>query len=490
MKQGSTCREGGWGEEGRRTVVVWMRRGLRVQDLTPLWTAVKEGASVVPVVCLRDDAPTRKQTLRREFMREALIDCDASLRSLGSRLFVRSGTPEAEIPAAVQAHRADAVYAVRVYDPAGIARDGRIAEAVNAIGAAFVTFKDTVLFEGNEIRSGSGAPYRVFTPYMNAWLGYRDEVPPVLPLLRNIPSPEVRGGDLALSRFPGMKGVRRGRGETMARHRLRAFLDDGLRRYGERRDFPGEEGTSRLSPYLAVGALSIRTVLKAVRKGRQRATGPARAGIDCYLKELLWREFYYQVLHNFPHVAGGAFREELNDVSWSRNRRHFAAWCQGRTGYPIVDAAMRQLQQEGWMHNRARMIVASFLTKDLHINWQWGERYFLDHLIDADIALNNGGWQWTAGTGTDASPWFRIFNPVLQGEKFDPDGLYVRRYVPELARVPARAVHRPWVLTGAEQRDAGCVLRKDYPGPIVNHNEERKVTLALYRNPGPRRHPR
>jgi deoxyribodipyrimidine photo-lyase len=472
----------------RETIIVWMRRTLRVQDNTPLWTATREGAQVVPVVCLRDDAESKRLTGRRVFTREALVDCEASLRAAGSRLFVRTGRAEEEIPAVAHAHQAAAVHAVRVYDPAGIERDRRIAQALSAIGVEFHTFKDAVLFEGKEVRSRSGTPFKVFTPYKKAWLEHWDVIPPVLPTLRKISSPSSRTGDVTLDRFPGMAGIPPGRGERMAREQLRRFLKDGLRRYRERRDYPGLDGTSRLSPYLAAGALSIRSVFHAVREAEREESGEARVAIETFLSELIWREFYYQVLLHFPHVVRESFREEFNDIPWSVNRRHFAAWCKGQTGYPIVDAAMRQLQHEGWMHNRARMIVASFLTKDLHLNWQWGEKHFFDRLIDADIASNVGGWQWTAGTGTDASPWFRIFNPVLQGERFDPEGVYVRRYVPELSDVPAQVIHRPWSLSRADQLAIGCVLGKNYPLPLVRHEEQRKAALMFYRK-SRERHP-
>jgi deoxyribodipyrimidine photo-lyase len=391
------------------------------------------------------------------------------------------GRPEEEIPAVAHAHRATAVYAVSIYDPAGIERDRRIARALNSMGVEFCAFKDAVLFEADEVLSRSGTPFKVFTPYKKAWLERLDDIPPVLPLLRKISSPSPRTGDVTLDRLPGLSGTPRGRGEQKAGKRLRSFLKHGLRRYRERRDYPGLDGTSRLSPYLASGALSVRSVFHAVRESSTGETGEARIARETYLSELIWREFYHQVLLHFPHVVRESFREEFNDISWSVDRRHFAAWCNGQTGFPIVDAAMLQLRQEGWMHNRARMIVASFLTKDLHLNWQWGEDFFFDHLIDADIASNNGGWQWTAGTGTDASPWFRIFNPVLQGEKFDPEGVYVKRYIPELSNVPARVIHRPWVLSRAEQLAIGCVLGKNYPLPLVRHEEARKATVMLYR---------
>jgi deoxyribodipyrimidine photo-lyase len=275
--------------------------------------------------------------------------------------------------------------------------------------------------------------------------------------------------------------VKEGFDETHAMKNLRAFVNRKIQSYGQQRDFPAEEGTSRLSSFLANGAISIRTVFHAALQARAAEPPKVRQNIDVFLNELIWREFYYQILHHFPAVLQGAFRSELNDVAWRNDPVKFEAWCNGQTGYPVVDAAMRQLNQEGWMHNRARMIVASFLTKDLHISWQWGEKYFFDRLTDADLASNNGGWQWTAGTGTDASPWFRIFNPVLQGEKFDPEGAFVLRYLPELAGVPIRWIHKPWMLQESGKMKK-AVSGPSYPGPIVDHAEARSTTLELYRS--------
>jgi deoxyribodipyrimidine photo-lyase len=229
------------------------------------------------------------------------------------------------------------------------------------------------------------------------------------------------------------------------------------------------DGTSRLSPALAVGAISIRRVFDAVIRARADVVPNERTGYDAFINELIWREFFYSILEHFPHAADGPLREQAATLRWNQDRRLFARWVEGTTGFPIVDAGMRQLAQEGWMHNRVRMIVGSFLVKDLRINWQWGERHFLDSLCDADIACNNGGWQWVAGTGTDAAPWFRIFNPALQGKRFDPEGAYVRRYVPELRNVPARYIHAPETMPPALQKDVGCIAGRDYPAPIVNH---------------------
>jgi deoxyribodipyrimidine photo-lyase len=355
------------------------------------------------------------------------------------------------------------------------------------MGAELVTFKDSVLFEGPEILSRSGSPYRVFTPYKNAWLGRAADLPRRLPPLRSIVSPPEGRGDSSLDRFPGFAGLETGQGETIALRILKTFAIGAALIYRQNRDFPGTGGTSKLSPYLANGAVSIRTVFWTLQDARAGATKSERNSIDAYVGELIWREFYYQIIQHFPFVLQRAFRDELNDIEWVNDPVRFDAWRKGRTGYPIVDAAMRQLNSEGWMHNRARMIVASFLTKDLHINWKWGEKYFLEMLIDADLASNNGGWQWTAGTGTDASPWFRIFNPILQGKKFDPEGEYVRRYVHELAHVPTGKIHKPWTLTGEEQKKSGCIPGRTYPWPIVDHSEARGTTLRLYGTPASRR---
>jgi deoxyribodipyrimidine photo-lyase len=230
-----------------------------------------------------------------------------------------------------------------------------------------------------------------------------------------------------------------------------------------------------------MGMISARQAVATAWTAIEAAPDPAaERSAETWLNELIWREFYVHILAHFPHVRRMAFREGLRDVPWRNDRTEFEAWCAGRTGYPVVDAAMRQLVQTGWLHNRARMIVASFLSKDLLIDWRWGERFFMRHLLDGDPAANNGGWQWTAGTGTDAAPYFRVFNPVLQGMKFDPEGAYVRRWVPELAAIPAAHIHAPWMLTAAEQQRSGCVIGRDYPAPIVDHGLARQRALAAY----------
>jgi deoxyribodipyrimidine photo-lyase len=473
------------GGKKHRRIIVWMRRAWRVQDNSPLWNAIRDAEEVVPVVCLNEDARFRESTPRRLFVRKALQDLDARLRDLGSHLTVRAGNALQQIPAAAAAHDADAVYAVDLCDAHSKERDALISARLHKDGRTWVTFKDVVAFDGTEVLAGSGNPYKVFTPYKKAWLKKEPEIPPPLPPLRSLRSPAARHGDRTLGQFPGFAAGAGEGGETSALRQLKRFIASGLPSYRDTRDLPAIDGTSRLSPDLSLGTISIRTILWKVLEKRKGAGRKERENIDCFLSELIWREFYYQILFHFPRVTTGAFRPEFDGLAWSDNRKHFAAWCDGRTGYPIVDAGMRQLNQEGWMHNRVRMIVASFLTKDLHVNWQWGERYFFHRLIDADIASNNGGWQWTAGTGTDASPWFRIFNPVTQGERFDPRGEYVRRYVPELEGLPDRYVHKPWEMLQGDRPARLDSSGPDYPPPLVNHIEERRVTLEIYRNPRP-----
>ncbi|MGB6033942.1 MAG: deoxyribodipyrimidine photo-lyase [Bacteroidota bacterium] len=471
-----------------RCVVVWMRRALRVEDNTPLDAAIRDAETVVPVICLRGEQKYSVSTPRREFIRSALKDLEDRLESLGGRLVVRVGDPVKIIPAVARDHAADAVYAIDVYDGPTQARDTTISRRLRSEGREWRTYKDAILFDGKEILAGSGAPYRVYTPFRKAWLAQAENVPRVLPRIRSISTPAPAASDIPLSSVPGFEVSHRVGVASEARRRLIAFCRGGLLKYREQRDSPGMDGTSRLSIYLAHGAISIRTVYWKAREVLAEALPARRSSVETFIAELIWREFYYGILQNFPFVLERSFREEMNEIPWSRDRSRLTAWSEGRTGYPIVDAGMRQLNTEGWMHNRARMIVASFLTKDLHISWQEGEKYFFERLIDADYASNNGGWQWTAGTGTDASPWFRIFNPVLQAKKFDPAGDYIRKYVPELSAVPQRRIHAPWEMSDAEQSDAGCTIGRDYPAPIVDHMVARLRTKELYGRPVPTPH--
>ena len=359
-------------------------------------------------------------------------------------------------------------------------RDARVAQSL----ALDLTGGVTVHPAGAVLKA-DGAPYTVFTPFSRAWKvlplpSARDVLVapawlPALPDLSSLPIPDAPALSAAVPFVPG---------EAEAQRRLAAFVDAqeaAIYRYAEGRNQLDLDGTSRLSPYLRFGMVSARRAVASALAAAGTATGAqGRKGAETWLNELIWREFFIHILYHFPQVRGSSFRPEYDRIAWENDTGAFAAWCEGRTGYPVVDAAMRQLIETGWMHNRARMIVASFLVKDLLIDWRWGERTFMQHLVDGDPAANNGGWQWTAGTGTDAAPYFRIFNPVLQGKKHDPNGNFVRRWLPELARVPNRYLHAPWEMPKDVQHEAGCVIGQDYPAPIIDHAWARERTLAAY----------
>ena len=394
---------------------------------------------------------------RRAFLLDALADLDSRLRKRGSYLVVRWGDPAQQIPALAREAGAGAIYFHRDLTPYARRRDARVGRELAAAGIDARSLSDGYLAPPEDVLKPDGTPYTVYTPYRRRF----EQV---------VPLPETYTTGRPLHTPPGLasydwralapaRDARRTRGgETAGLARAKAFLQgDGLLRYAETRDILAAEATSHLSADLHFGTISVRALVRDARAARADAPAPARRSIDVWLGELIWREFYAQVLWHFPHAARGAFRRGYDALPWKNDPKLFAAWCAGRTGYPIVDAAMRELNESGFMHNRARMIVASFLTKDLLIDWRWGERYFLQHLVDGDMANNNGGWQWAASTGTDAQPFFRIFNPIAQAERYDPRGEYVRRWVPEVADADA------------------------YPAPIVDHAVQRRRALVLYR---------
>jgi deoxyribodipyrimidine photo-lyase len=460
-------------------VIHWFRRDLRVSDNTALSEAMKRAGVVVPVFILEDAFRTGPDVgaARLAFLLRSLESLRENLKWLGYPLIVRRGKSEAELPKLCREIGAEAVFCNRRYEPYAEARDERVFNALNGAGVGFEVFKDAVIWEEREILTQAGNPFTVFTPYSKAWK--LKPIPAVRPRLAKAgkASPEIRsdawttdpadlGHPLRQEIFPS--------GEAAAGEALKNFLKRRVFGYGEARNFPAEEGTSQLSPHLRCGTIGIRTVLAKLKAARTGASKTEQANCDVFLNELIWREFYLQVLVNFPHVMKGCFRPEYNALNWSDNKEHFSAWCEGRTGYPIVDAAMRCLNATGWMHNRLRMITAMFLTKDLLINWQWGERYFMQQLVDGDMAANNGGWQWSAGTGTDAAPYFRIFNPVTQGEKFDAKGEFVRRWVPELAGLPDEVIQQPW-------KQPLLLKGTKYPERVVLHEEQRGKCLGMFK---------
>jgi len=480
------------------TAIAWLRRDLRVMDNASLHHACQSAEHVIPLFILDETILRRPDTgaARVALLLDALRVLDTNLQARGGRLIVREGkTPEALLEA-VKEFGAEAVFHHREYEPFGVARDAQVKAALNANGTALETFKDVALFEAGEIVTHGGQPYTVFSPYKRVWFDKPADAPLPAPQHLSVPS-KAHGIPLPkadLLKFHTQQTFACG-GETAAQELLDTFLQHKVVDYGAQRDLLASDGTSRLSRHLHLGTLGMRAMTDAVRQVSQKERAKpnpskeARAehqasggGASSFLNEMAWHDFYLQILAEFPHVAGGAFRPQFDALEWENDETLFEAWKQGRTGYPIVDAAMRQMNGEAWMHNRGRMIVASFLAKDLLIDWRWGERYFMQQLVDGDQAANNGGWQWAAGTGTDAQPFFRIFNPTLQGEKFDPEGTYVRRWVPELAKLPANMIHTPWKLSPAERAHLGCL---DYPAPVVDHAAQRAKALAMYQKAVP-----
>jgi deoxyribodipyrimidine photo-lyase len=482
----------------------WARRDLRLTDNQALATALSCSQRIIPVFVLDPAllAPGGSEK-RVAFLFGGLAALDAELRARGSRLIIRRGDPSTELTSLVTETGATAIWAEEDPWPYARRRDAAVAAQLplHMTGGITVHQPDAVRkASGLASVSGHGSPYTVFTPYARAWraLHFPDRASLLVAPVHLAPPPEDLSG-LPLPTSPALPaGVPFRPGETVAQRRLAAFTrprpaEDRvwvkgasttapIDNYADARNRMALDATSQLSPYLRFGMISPRQAAVAAHEAAMSAPdAAARAGAETWLNELIWREFYMAILYHFPDVLQQAFRGEFRTIPWLNDSADFAAWCEGRTGYPVVDAAMRQLVRTGWMHNRARMIAASFLVKDLLVDWQWGEQFFMQHLIDGDPASNNGGWQWTAGVGTDAAPYFRVFNPILQGMKFDPTGDYARRWVTELAGVPDEYVHEPWSMPAAIQEQANCVIGRDYPIPIVDHAWARQRALVAYR---------
>ncbi len=470
---------------GKARLIVWIRRELRVQDHLALWSATQDSSSVLPLYIL-DRAFLSSAPAKQVVILKSLRLLRDELNKLGGNLFVRSGEPHEVLVRLARETASAGLYLTRSYEPEIVKSDARLRAALEAEGRIFREFKDDVIFEKSELLNSSGEPFKVYTAYRRAWLGRRDDIAPPLPTLRELESPSIDPGEIPQLHELGLspKLTVPEAGEASALVTLNSFLTNRAGAYRANRDMMAGDGTSRLSHHFALGSLSVRRAYKSIvahLENREGADVDGLEGLNTFLNQVIWREFYKQILANYPHVDGKSFKRKLDEIPWRTNVGLFNAWRDGITGYPIVDAAMRQLRTEGWMHNRGRMIVASFLTKDLHVDWRMGERHFMEWLVDGDLALNNGGWQWCAGTGTDAQPWYRIFNPVLQGRKFDPEGAYVKKYVPELSGVPARYVHAPWEMPESAARESGVRIGRDYPSPVVDHSEERKNALGRYR---------
>ena len=464
------------------SALVWFRRDLRWDDNAALYAALKASRKVwcafVFDTEILDALPSRRDR-RVEFIRESLVELNATLIEQGGGLIVVHGRAREEIPRLATTLRVAAVFANHDYEPQAVARDDAVGRTLRALGIEFRTRKDHVIFERDEVVSASGRPFSVFTAYKNAWLKH------LVPFFVSpYPVAKYAGSLAAMPRasVPTLEKIGFEKtnfaqiGLPSGTSGARKLLDDFLTRideYRERRDFPAIRGPSYLSIHLRFGTISVRELARL-------ASRRASDGSATWLSELIWRDFYFMIVSFHPRVVDHAFKREYDDLAFPNDPTRFAAWCEARTGYPLVDAAMRQLNASGYMHNRLRMVTASFLVKDLHVDWRKGERYFAAQLNDYDLAANNGGWQWAASTGCDAQPYFRIFNPVTQSEKFDPRGLFIRRYLPELQHIPNQHIHAPWKMSIDEQRKAGVVIGKSYPAPVVDHQEARAFTLALY----------
>ena len=483
------------------TGLMWFRRDLRVDDNAALYHALKSCQQVFCLFVFDKTIldPLPRADRRVEFIRESLVDLTGQLQKLGLdcgvdgvNLIVQHAEAGSAVLDVANALGARAVFINHDDEPQALARDAAVQAQLAARDMALHSFKDHVIFERQEVLTLGGKPYTVFTPYKNAWLKkVTSEVG--TPYLK--PYPTRRYGAALASPPPAFQqavptlqalGFEK---TNLAELKIPtgasggdALLAEFLSRislYRDTRDFPAVKGPSYLGVHLRFGTVSIRQLAALGLTAQQRGD----EGAATWLSELIWRDFYAQILSNFPHAAKQAFKPEYDRINWEEGDQAtalFQAWCEGRTGYPLVDAAMAQINQTGYMHNRLRMVTASFLVKDLGLDWRWGERYFAEKLNDFDLSANNGGWQWAASSGCDAQPYFRIFNPISQSEKFDKDGKFIRRYLPVLSQLASKALHAPWLASPIELSAAGVELGNNYPYPIIEHSEARALTLQRY----------
>ncbi len=470
------------------TTLVWFRRDLRLSDQPALKAAATAGGSVVPVYVWspEEERPWSPGAATRWWLHRSLQDLDTRLRARGSKLILRSGPAHKALLTLAQECKAKAIYYGRLYEPQALKQQEQVEQTLKEAGMDVYAYNRSLLFEPDEVKTGSGGPYKVFTAYWKRCMALHapDETRPAPP---SLPKPKRWPHSLKLDPLDlaprstwdaGLKANWKP-GESGAHSRLNRFLKNTLEGYAANRDHPATAGTSCLSPHLHFGELSPHQIWHALGSHALETDTAGNSGhLDTYVRQLGWREFAHYLLYHFPHTTDHPLDVRFKHFPWRNRKRLLTAWQQGRTGYPLVDAGMRQLWATGWMHNRVRMIAASFLIKDLLIPWQEGAKWFWDTLVDADLANNTLGWQWTAGCGADAAPFFRVFNPGLQSKKFDAEGTYIRRWVPELRAVPARYIHAPAEAPAAKLKDAGVTLGRSYPRPLVDHEQARDEALA------------
>ena len=469
-------------------IVVWLRRDLRIADNSALVAAAATGRPVVPVYIHDEEGPPRRMGAASAWwLDKSLRALGSALRQAGTLLILRRGDSLATLLGLVGQTGATGVFWNRLYDRRSMERDQTVADVLAKAGVETRSYNASLLNEPETVLTGAGGPFRVYSPYFRAASKTAGDVPPS-PAPARIGGPDTPPASDDIDSWglhPAKPDWSVGfgdwvPGEEGARHRLEAFLGHGAKAYATGRNILADEGVSRLSPHLHFGEIGPRQVWAAVQSAADHG-GIAHGEAETYQKELIWREFNYSLLFHNPDITHRPFNPAFASFPWQDDAAGFRAWTQGLTGYPVVDAGMRQLWTSGWMHNRARMITASFLVKDLLVDWRKGEAWFWDTLVDADLANNVGNWQWVAGSGADAAPFFRIFNPMLQGAKFDPKGDYVRRWVPELAKLGAADIHQPWAADPSVLRRAGVELGVTYPAPIVDHSVARDRALAAYK---------
>ncbi|MCB0825154.1 MAG: deoxyribodipyrimidine photo-lyase [Armatimonadetes bacterium] len=456
----------------------WLRRDLRVTDNCALALATLEARNVFCVFVFDTvilDELTNRKDKRVQFIFDSVMELRRNLQEQGSDLIILHGDPLDLIPEISESLGAEKVFWSHDDDPYALDRDSKVRAILDSKGVFHQSVKDHVVFERQEVLNRSGEPFKVFTPYSKAWLAKLEpqHLAEQAPILRHLAPksdfPEASNlslGDLGFQETDLWLNP----GESAAKDRLLAFLEH-VDSYGEERDFPTLDSTSGLSVHLRHGTISNRECFREAMKLDS-------VGAKKWVSELIWREFYHMILANFPHVGHGrAFQPHYNDIEWPGSDEHFTKWCEGKTGYPLVDAAMRCLNETGWMHNRLRMVVAMFLTKDLLVDWRKGEAYFAENLLDFELASNNGGWQWSASTGVDAQPYFRIFNPILQSLKFDTEGKFIKEWVPELKELEGKFLHFPFNPDGTRTLETPA----DYPDPIVIHSEQKEKALSLFK---------
>ena len=462
----------------KASIIHWFRRDLRIADNTALCRAAKPGLPVVPAYILSDWRGVHSWTgpNRQHFLCGSLESLAKNLETLEGRLIIRQGKAVDELRKLIKESRAVAVHFNADPDPFGKSVENAVQALCAELGVECRAHADSTLHGPDEVLTQSALPYRVYTPYSRNWLGLPKPSPLAKPPalrtpagIKSLPLPTVAAWGLEI---PATQIVTPG--ERSARERLKLAIAGKIQNYAAQRDFPAESGTSRISQDLRFGLVSIRTVYAEVIKARAAADVADKAGIDVFIKELAWREFYFAILHHYPNVLDEEFNADWRGLPWDEPDERFEAWKEGKTGFPIVDAGMRELKATGFMHNRLRMITAMFLTKDLHIDWKQGESWFMQNLVDGEIASNNGGWQWSAGTGADAAPYFRIQNPWSQSARYDPDGHYIRKWLPELAKIHPSRLH--------EAPKDGRPIAPDYPLPCLDHKTERERTLAIFKS--------